>query len=321
MAETFRDLWQITALHAPTAPIPLVQHWCQNAYEDLCGRRHWSFLRVDGFINTLASRTVTVSFVQGDTAITSAALFVATDAGRQIRLGNGGVGNPVYTIDTVTDASNAVLTQAYQDVDVAAATATISDIYLIMPADFRSFNVVRDPTIQRPIAWWISKDRLDLFDPGRIASDTRFRVLVAAALSRATATNGRYTYEAWPYPTAAGTYIMQYFKKAPKLVDTDSFEGPLSDWTNVLHTMALADAAKWPGTPTQKNPYFSLALAKQLEADAQFSLKQLDLADDDVYLMDLQQVDLAKFGLASISADTTLLRATDATMADYYPGT
>lgn len=320
MAETFRDLWQIVALHAPTAPIPLVQHWCQNAYEDLCGRRHWSFLRVDSFINTLASRAVTVSFVQGATAITSAAAFVASDAGRQIRLGTGGSGNPAYTIDTVTDPSNAVLTQAYAGDDAPLASATISDIYLIMPANFRSFNVVRDPTIQRPIAWWISKDRLDLFDPGRIASDTRFRVLVAAGLSRATATNGRVTYEAWPYPTAAGTYIMQYFKKAPKLTDDDSFEGPLSDWTSALQTAALAAAAAWPGTPTQKNPYFSLALAKKLDADAQFALKQADIADDDIYLMDLQQVDLAKFGLASISADTTLLRATDATMADYYSG-
>lgn len=187
-----------------------------------------------------------------------------------------------------------------------------------MPADFRAFNTVTDMTIQRPVAWWISKDRLDLFDPGRIASDTRFRVLAAAALSTVSSLSGRYLYEAWPYPTAAGSYIMQYFARTDALGDDDEFKGALATWTTALQKGALAEAAAWPGTPTQKNPYFNLALAKKLEDEFLGMTKQLDLMDDDAYLMDLQQTDLAKFGLAALSADTTLMRQSDATLSDYY---
>jgi len=314
--QTFRDVWGLVALHCPLAPPSLVQSWVQDAYDELVGRRHWAFLRTDALITTLASRSLTVTFTQGLNTITSAALFVATDAGRQIRVGTN---TPIYTIDVVADASNATLTQLYADTG-GALTAVIRDIYLPMPANFRSIHTVTDMTIQRPVAWWISKERLDLFDPGRVASDTRFRVLAAGALSTVTSLVGRVLYEAWPYPTAAGNYILQYFKRTDSLADDDLFQGVLATWTSVLQKGALAEAAKWPGTVTQKNPYFNLPLATKLEKDFQMQSKMLDVMDDDQYLMDLQQTDLSKYGLAALSADTTLMRQSDATLADYYGG-
>ena len=313
-AQTFREVWGLVALHVPLAPASLVQSWVQDAYDTLVGRRHWSFLRKTQILTTLASRSLTVTFTQGLTAITSAALFVSTDAGRQIRVG---ANTPVYTIDTVTDASNATLTQAFASTG-GAQTATIQDIYLPMPADFRSIYTVTDQAIQRPIAWWIGRDRLDLFDPGRVASDSRFRVMASAELSRVTSLVGRYTYELWPYPTAAGVYTMEYFTRTDALTDDTTFLGPLATWTNALQKGALADAAKWPGTLTQKNPYFNLPLARQLDEEFDRLVKSLDVMDDDVYLMDLMSVDLSKFGLAALSADTTLMRQSDATLADYY---
>lgn len=312
--QTYGDLWRLVALHVPKAPVSLVQSWVQTSYDDLVGRRHWSFLRKDAVLTTLAARSLTVTFTQGLTAITSVALFVSTDVGRQIRVGTN---SPVYTIATVTDASNAVLTVAYTETG-GAQTASIRDVFLAMPADFRSIHTVTDRTIQRPIAWWISKDRLDLFDPGRIAGDVRFRVMASAALSQVPSLLGRYTYEVWPYPTAAGSYILQYFKRTDTLADDDQFQGPLATWTSVLQKGALAEAAKWPGTVDAKNPYFNLQLARTLEEEFTFATKQLDVMDDDAYLMDLQQVDLSKFGLAALSADTTLMRQSDATLADYY---
>lgn len=311
---TFGDLWRLIALYVPGAPVSLVQSWCQSSYDDLVGKRHWAWLRVNSLITTRASRALDVTFVLGATAITSAAGFVATDVGRQIR---AGANQPIYTIDTVTNASAAVLTQLYGEAS-GVKTASIRDIYLVMPEDFRAIHTVTDMTIQRPVAWWIAKDRLDLFDPGRVAADTRFRVLAANALSDVSSLVGRYTYEAWPYPTAAGSYMLQYFKRTDTLQDDTPFLGALATWTNVLQKGALAEAAKWPGTATQKNPYFNLALGMQLEQEFQVALKSLDVADDDAYLMDLMQVDLSKFGLAALSADTTLMRESDATLADYY---
>jgi hypothetical protein len=307
----------LVQLHCPLAPASLVQTWVQQAYDELVGKRHWAWLRKEYLLTTLASRSLSVGFTQGSTAITSAALFVASDAGRQIRVGTSGT--PTYTIDTVTNASAAVLTAAYQDVS-GSATATISDIYLPMPTDFRSFEAVVDPTIQRPIAWWIARDRLDLFDPGRVSYDTRLRVLASYQLSQATATLGQLLYEAWPHPTAAGTYVIKYFARSDSLADDDVFKGVLATKTQALIDGALAKCARWPGTTTQKNPYFGLGLALSLEGKFQEACQTLDVMDDDQYLMDLMQVDLAKYGLAALSADTTLMRQSDATTADYFGG-
>lgn len=313
-AQTFGDLWRLIQLYVPGAPASLVQSWCQGAYDDLLGKRHWAWLRTDAILSTLASRSLSVTFTQGSLAISSAALFVSTDAGRQIR---AGASTPIYTIDTVTNASAAVLTQIYSEVS-GLKVSTIQDIYIAMPADFRAIHTVTDMTIQRPVAWWISKDRLDLFDPGRVAADSRFRVLSSATLSKATSLLNRVTYEAWPYPTAAGSYLLQYFKRTDTLQDDDPFQGVLATFTTALQKGAQAEAARWPGTLTQKNPYFNLQLAATLEEQFNAAVKTLDVMDDDQYLMDLQQTDLSKFGLAALSADTTLMRQSDATLADYY---
>ncbi len=313
-AQTFGDVWRKVALYVPGAPVSLVQEWVQSAYEDLCGSRHWVWLKRTALLQTRASRTVTITFTNGSTAITSSAGFVtATDPGRQIRVAQG----PVYTIDTVATTSSAALTQAYQG-SSGAVTATIQDIYLPMPADFRSIYTVTDMALQRPVVWWISGERLNLFDPARISGDSRFRVMASATPSQVTSLLGRITYELWPYPSAAGTYTLEYFARVDQLGDDDVFQGVLATQTGALQTGALAEAAKWPGTADRKNPYFNLALARTLAADFELAKQNLQVQDDDQYLQSLSQVDLSSLGLSALAGDTTLLRASDATISDYF---
>lgn len=302
------------ALHAPAVPISLVQEWVQSAYDQLCGRRHWAWLKRETILTTRASRSFSATFTQGSTTVASAGQFLSTDVGRQIR---AGANTPVYTINTFTTVNAVELTQAYAETG-GAKTSTVQDVYLIMPADFRSIYTVTDLTIQRPIAWWISQERLDLFDPARISSDSRFRVLASAHLSQVTSLLGRVLYEAWPYPTAVGSYGLSYFIRTDALVDDTALTGVIATWPEVLKKGALAKAALWPGTEGRKNPYFNLTLAARLEDDFNRLAKTLDVMDDDQYLADLQQIDLSKFGLAALSADTTLMRQSDATLADYY---
>lgn len=314
-AQTFRDIWGKVSLHCPLAPTSLVQDWVQLAYDRLIGKRHWSWTIRDLNLTTKDARTVTLNVIQGSTLLTGVNQFVATDVGRQLRIGTG----PTYTINTVTDVNTANLTQVYAE-DSGAVTGQISDVYLIMPANFRSILTLTDLTIQRPIPWWISGERLDLFDPGRVSSDTRFRVLASAAPSQVTAYAGQVTYEMWPRPTSAGTYICRYCIRTDTLDDDTILGGLLATNADSLRTGALAEAAMWPGTTTQKNPYFNLALADRLSAKFEQACKQIDVMDDDQYLQDLMQIDLSKFGLAALAADTTLLRQSDATTADYFGG-
>lgn len=313
-AASFSEVWRRVRLYAGNVPAHLAREWVQSVYGDVCGRRHWAWLRAETLLTTRAARALTATLLQGSTAFVAPnADLVDTDVGRQIRVAK----QSIYTIDTVEDASNATLTVPYAGVS-DTVSMSIHDRYLVMPEDFRSIHTVTDLQLQRPIAWWISKDRLDLFDPGRIAGDSRFRVLVAGAYAVASAVAGRVAYEAWPAPSAAGTYGLAYFKQSDSLPEDDPLPGVLGTRTDVLVEGALARCAMWPGTPTEKNPYFNPALAR-LHTDRFDRLtKQLDVLDDDQYLMDLQQVNLAKYGLAAISADTTLMRQSDATMADYY---
>lgn len=312
-AQTFRDIWGKVSLHCPLAPTSLVQDWVQLAYDRLIGKRHWSWTIRDLNLTTLAARSISLNVLQGSTLLTGVGVFVATDVGRQLRVGTG----PTYTINTVTDANTANLTQNYAEAS-GAVTGQISDVYLIMPADFRSILTLTDLTIQRPIPWWISGERLDLWDPGRISSDTRFRILATATPSQVTAYAGRVTYEMWPRPTAAGTYICRYCIRTDTLDDDTVLGGLLATHSASIRTGALAEAAMWPGTTTQKNPYFNLTLAQRLREDFERDCKQIDVMDDDQYLQDLLQIDLSKYGLASLAADTTLLRQSDATLADYF---
>jgi hypothetical protein len=309
-ARTFSEAWGRVALQVPSAPVSLVQAWVQDAYDDLAGKRHWAWLKASAILSTLAQRTVSVTFTAASTAITSAAGFVvATDPGRQLRVGSG---TPIYTIDTVADTSNATLTQAYAG-DTGAASAVIHDRYLVMPADFRSIYTVTDPANQRPVVWWLSQDYLDQQDPARIVGDSRLRGLASYQLSEATATLGRILYEAWPGPTAAGVYLLEYFKRSDVLADDDLFKGVLATKVEAIIDGALARAARWPGLEGRKNPYFSLPLANMHEQRFLSAAQTLNIMDDDQYLESLQQTQGVDFGLGS----TNLLRQSDATIHDY----
>lgn len=313
-AKTFGDVWRRVALQVPGAPVSLVQEWVQSSYNTLLGNGHWAWLRATTVLTTQAQRTLAlVNFTQGLQAITSAALFLPTDVGRQIRIPN----ETIYTINTVVDPSNATLTIPFAEPDTAAS-ARIQDYYLAMPEDFRSVYSITDMDLQRPIAWWISRDRLDLFDPARISSNNKLRVLASYELSLVTSQLGRVLYEGWPPATSVGQYQMMYFKRTDTLTDDSPFQGVLSTYTDALIEGALSWASRWPGTTDKKNPYFNLALAKQHQDRFDAERQTLKVMDDDQYLMMMEQINLSKFGLAALAADTTLMRESDATLADYY---
>ncbi len=312
MAYTFEQCWRKVLLYVPNLPAFLAREFVQQAYGRAAEMRPWAWKRKDTLLQTAASRSLTVTFTQGSTAITSAAAFVAADAGRQIKV----TSIPIYTIDSVTDASNAVLLETYLGAS-GAATATILDAYLVCPADFGSFHLIVDPSNRRVVPFWVSDEYLNLVDPHRTSSDTQARLLVHKGLSTRTATLNQVLYEWWPQPTSAKTFPARYFTRPQLLADTDAFKGVLGERGDVLVTGALAEAARWPGTNERPNPYFSLQNHQLLNAQFQKDLLALELRDDDVYGMDLPQVPWHEYG-SWAAYDTHLLRATDATLANYY---
>jgi hypothetical protein len=310
-AETFADIWRRAHLELPAVPPLLVRSWAQEAFTQVCDHWDWAFLRGEGTISIQAARTVTTTFTQGSKAITSTAGFLSTDAGRQIRVTR----LPVYTIDTVTDASNAVLSEVYTE-DSGAASATIQDCYATMPADFRMFLVVFDRYYQRVIPFWLTQDDIATSDPGHLISDTGPRYLVARAYSTATATVGQVQYEYWPAPTSVRTYPYLYVKGAQVLNDTDVLPGVFARRADVFKTYIRYQAAQWPGTTDLKNPAFSLAAAQLLSQQWEAAKQRLTLIDDNEYPQQLSVVNWAR-RIGAIAPTASLLRQTDATVADY----
>lgn len=312
MSDTFESVWRRARLEMPAVPPLLVRSWAQEAYSQACDSWDWSFLRAESAITTRAARSIAVSVVQGSATVTSAGLFVATDAGRQLRIGN----TPIYTIKAFVDVNTVTLDLVYSRDTNAAATAQILDAYTVMPTDFARFMLVTDPYNQRAIVFDYTADQLALTDIARTNSDSGPRALVSRTYSTATATLGQVRYEFWPYPTAARSYPYLYYRGPEELADATVLPGPLASRGDALKSYVLSRGAMWPGTVDQKNPFFSPATAKLLRAEWDQALQDLSLIDDNIYPQQAWTVDWFKYG--GMSTPSSLLRQTDATVADYY---
>jgi|SRR3990172_3096981 len=315
MPGTYGEAWRTVRLYAPAAPTMLCREWVNVAYQQLTRSRSWAFLRSELRLTIAAARSLaSVGVTLGSTTVTSAGLFLAADAGRQFAVGSF----PVYTIQTVTDVNTLRLDRAYGETTAPAAAAKVFDGYATMPVDFGSFRLIADPYNQRRLAYWIHEDQLNILDPNRTSSDTGPRLLAARAFSTYTPTLGRVQYEYWPQPSSARSYPALYNRQVPKLVDGDALLGVLADAGPVLVVGALAQAARWPGTPDLKNPYFNVELARAHDATFREDVQKLSLRDDSQYPDDLQMVHWEHWPLADLAYNDQSLRSSDATVADLF---
>jgi len=313
MPSTFENLWRTSRNLFPGVPALVVRQWAQDAYAKACSYHTWGFLRAEGFLATLASRSIAVTVAQGSTTVTSAGLFVASDEGRQFRVST----YPIYTIRTFTDVNTIVLDRAYQAADTAV-TATILDAYAVMPADFGQFLQVWNPYEQRVIPWWFNQDQLAIADPARSISDSGPRYLIPYKLSGEASTLGQVMYEYHPSPSAARQYPYLYARMPEQLADTTLLPGLFLQHTEILKKGIACEAAQWPGTKDLPNPYFNLALYDRVKAEWDLLIQRLSLADDTQFPDQYMQVNWASLGGRGLTNNSTWLRQTDASVAEYW---
>lgn len=307
-AITFGELARQFQLEHPGIDYLLCRQWVLDAYKRACTGRRWGFLRAEGQLTNLAARDVTVSVTQGDTAMTSAALFTATDLGRQFRV--GGLGIP-YTIQTFTDVSTVTLDRAYAGTTTATASGTILDAYVTLPEDLDTIRSLVNPSVYRPMPWFQSRELLDYWDPNRTASDSSARMLVSHRMSTIAGQTGRMLYEWWPYPTARTVYPLTYYRRPDVIADTDAFVGAFATRAEELLMYARYRAALYPGTPERKNPGYNPAVASLHLQEWNRTLENLAVVDDDQFLQSIELIDWTWVS-AGLPYDTNLLRATDA---------
>lgn len=317
MAATFSDCWREVRLRCSAAPVFLCRSWVNESWKALTRTRPWSFLRGELDISTNAARTLnTVTATTGTALILSSAEFLPSDAGRQISIGSPRI--PIFTIQTVQDASTALLDRIWGGPPVGPTMALIADCYFVAPLDFASFRIIADPYYFRRLAFWITEDQLNILDPVRQASDSGPRALAAHAFSTYVPTLGQVRYEYWPRPTAQKSFPALYNKQARELTDTDTLTGVMADGQDALVKGALWQAAEWPGSPDLPNPYFNLQLADRKHQEFLDAVQHLALKDDAHYMDDMGTVHWEHWPLADIAFNDHSLRATDATILDLY---
>ena len=292
---TFKDAWLAVSAHAGTPDPLLCRLWCQWAYNQFCDRRGWSHLKAITTITVQAQKTGICTVVVGNATVTGGTLtFAATDVGRQFRLGT----IPIYTIIAVSTAgpTTATLDRVYTEAS-ASPTGFVLDAYVTMPEDFHRFISFVDPVNRWQLRWWVDSSYLDRWDPARQSTGNP-RVLANCSYSPVVAALGQPRYELYPYQTSFRTFPVWYYRKGENLLDAQPLMGPLARrGTEILTEGALSRCALWPGTVTQKNPYFSPSLAATHRESFERTLSEIDVVDEELYFegLPLTQFDYADF--------------------------
>jgi hypothetical protein len=144
---------------------------------------------------------------------------------------------------------------------------------------------VVDETRQVRIPFRFTMEQLLLADPG-LTNTGQVTALVAASPSTAVLTLGQTRYLCYPSGSAS-TLTAIYNTQGDRLVDGQVFTGVLADGAEVLVCGALAQAAMWPGTGEQVNPYFNATLAQAKANEFRIGIQALSLRDDEAYPDDL----------------------------------
>lgn len=292
-AQTFDEVCRKVQLRVPSASPLLVEDFVQQGYEEICGRRRWSFLRGEGRIIVGDARGGTVDVTHNSATVTGVGLtFVAGDKNRQFRIGGTGVPYTIAEVDT--GANTATLDNVYGAATATAATAQILDAYVRTPDDFGSWWLVVDPARADFIDFWNTEEEIGVYDPQRTNSGNP-RALVSRRLATVADFEGRIEYELWPYQTSQSEYPFLYGRQPERLVLTKAFRGPFRYQNSAVITAALKHAALWPGPDVdRRNPYFNLGLAQRLTAQLDEQLAGLERQDEEIFMTWLETIPWAR---------------------------
>jgi hypothetical protein len=268
-------------------PIPLAKRWVRDRYRKVCEKNIWSFkLGRSMFSTTAVYSTGSIALTNGSSTIVgTGTTWVASHVGQQIKF-NG----YVFTVITVTDTTHLTISLDGTNATLWAGSTSTGNTYSILqayitptPTDFHAFYSIIDPTNSWRLRLGYNVQELDRIDARRSASGTPYIVA-----------NGIYNssnvpvFELWPHANSQKEYIYLYEKRVADLSD-DSTPPPIIR-SDILVAGALADLARWPGTPEQKNPHFDLYFTQWKTREAEFAaeLEKAMVEDNSIMMNDLR---------------------------------
>lgn len=276
--ENFGSLYKRILVYAPECPLPLAQEFINNAYSRVQSAWAWQALRVD------LDKIFPLTYTTGTAQVTAGSLNVVgngttwTQAHVGLQFLVGGTA-PIYTIETVTDATHLILDRAYGNTTNAAAVYSIQLVYLELPSDYIYIESVRDLANNWRLRTGFSQKQLDVWDAKRNVTGTPY--LCAAAPVRVS--NNAERLEFWPR-VAPGpkTYMIRYQKRPPLLsADTDTPIFPVRG--DAIRYGALAELAMWKGTSKVPNVNFDLNTHQLYEGMFQEALQEAIREENEHY--------------------------------------
>lgn len=290
-ANTLLEMSRSLRLYVPQLPATLAEQFIRDRYRRVLEARDWSALRTEAEFQLNVSKSDgTVSITRGtDTVTGTGTSFAATDAGRQFKIGT----SPIYTVTTVNSTTEMVLDRDFGGDTATGATYKIFDGYITVPSDFLRFDTVVDPSQGWRLRTGITAGELNQIDPQRTYFGTPY-----VLADRLYSSTGRPQYEVWPYTDAAKTLYYTYIKQADDLLDEDDTPiYPLR--SDVLVSGALADVARWPGTATQPNPYFTRPeYWRSYDLEFMDKMVEIERRDEEIYMTMLQQWPYSNYSMA-----------------------
>lgn len=308
---SFLEITRSLRLYVPQLPIPLAQQFIRDRYRRMLSARDWSGTRREAeFLLSGMKSDGSVDVIRNDVSVIgNGTTFDADDVGRQFKCGTG---SPIYTVTAVdVGAQELTLDRVYGVTTAVAQSYYIIDAYLTPPDDFMRFTTIVDPLQGWQLRHWVTQQELNAMDPQRTFFGNPY-LLADKFFNNATAGSSepKPMYEAWPYNSGTRTLYYNYIIRVPDLIqDADVPVWPIN--TDVLVSGALADVARWPGTPDVPNLYYSRPeYWKSYEMDYNDKMITLERQDEDVYSTMLQQWPYSQFNqVAPMSANWIMSHA------------
>jgi hypothetical protein len=207
--------------------------------------------------------------------------------GRQLK-----VNGYVFTISSYTSATSIAIDQSWVGATASAQTYSIIQAYITpTPTDFHSFHSVLDVGNNYKLHIGIDALKLDQIDPKRSSSGTPY---ILAGTGTRNSSNIP-IFELWPHPTTQRVYQYLYERAVPDLAEAD--EPPAIIRSDILVMGALADLARWPGTPERRNPMYDPYFNqwKVREADYKEALEGAIVDDQSIYQNDFTRMDAGRY--------------------------
>lgn len=302
--DTYQSVIGKVILRCPSAGPLLARAWVTDAFRRLAERHPWSWLIKQGqFITTANYNAGRVTTTQGSVTVSGAATAWTTALiDRQFRLTTT---TPIYTI-TAVDVGLQTLTL---DLPWGAAAVTnsgyeIYTAYATAPADFNYFLTVWDPNFNWQLHTGIGQRELNTWDAQRSNRGQAYLVAPRDYYTPVGVTIPLPRFEIWPHVTSNYVLPFLYVARATDLEDPGAVL-PRYIRGDALMEMALAEAAKWPGTEDKKNPYFNATLAKMHDARSEYMLVELERQDEEISIQNLTYDSVTRLPWAPLPMDAS----------------